>query len=333
MSVNFSDAFFDNYCVGDSYETDDYNDQYENQDDDIYAPLENNYKSKQDHDINSGYYKFIDAVIYRLKTNYFKDNGIDRINFKDYPGISYEGILNNFSRVLEIKPVKNNPYFEWWCENQQYYHLSYRITEDWIKGEGIDFLENFIIENIVPYAKKYYPNIPEKKITRQQVEKEIENAKTKNPGGRPVGSKNKKNENKLFLPIHKIPTKNNKIVLEALIFALADIVWRYDGIIYSKAISQLDLTDSQKKYVAALILKNSNSIQNKYFEVRKVNEFYLLFKKIEIRQGYYVSNGILMSSSKISEKTGIKKTTLINRLKKMSVYDATKDWQYNKNML
>ena len=44
IDVNFSDAFFDNYCVANSYETDDYNDQYENQDDDNYALLENNYK-------------------------------------------------------------------------------------------------------------------------------------------------------------------------------------------------------------------------------------------------------------------------------------------------
>ena len=137
----------------------------------------------------------------------------------------------------------------------------------------------------------------------------------------------------MFLPIHKIPVKENKIVLESLIFALADIVWRFDNIIYSKAISHLDLSDSQKKYVAALILKKSSSIENKYFQVIKVNQVFILSKTMEKRQGYYVSTGKLMSSYEISKKTGIDSRTLRYRLENMSVYDATRDWKEHKKML
>ena len=242
MSVSFSDGFFESYRVGNFYDSDEESDDC--QEDDNFAPVENHYKSTQEHDSKSAYYKFIDAVVYRLTTNYFKDNGIDRTNFKDDPGVEFGGILKNFTIVKDIKPLDKNPYYVWWLENHQSYHLRFDIRNDWIRGEGIDLLELFIIDKVVSYAKKYYPFIPETIITREQVE--IEKNKIKNPGGRPIGSKNKKKEKVLFLPIHKIPVKENKIVLESLIFALADIVWRFDNIIYSKAISHLDLSDSQK---------------------------------------------------------------------------------------
>jgi hypothetical protein len=331
MSVNFSDGFFDNYSIGSSYYNTEDSEDY--QEDDIFAPVENPYKIKKMHDSQSAYYKFMDAVVYRLTTNYFKDNGIDRTNFKDYPGIEVGGILKNFTIVKELKPLDKNPFYVWWIENHQHFHLGFDVREDWIKGDGIDFLESFINDKIVPFAKEYYQIIPETKITREQVLNEIEKIKTKNSGGRPIGSKNKKEEKVSFLPFHKIPEAEGKLNIDALIFALADIVWRFNGIIYSKAISQLLITDAQKKYVAALILKNSISIQNKYFSIGKINDTTLLFVKMQNRQGYYVSNGILMSSAKISEKTGIKKTTLIYRLKNMSVYDATKDWKQHKNVL
>ena len=331
MSVNFSDGFFDSYRIGNFYDNDEKSDDY--QEDDIFSPVENHFKSTQDHDSKSAYYKFIDAVVYRLTTNYFKDNGIDRTNFKDYPGIEFGGILKNFTIVKDIKPLDKNPYYVWWLENHQSYHLRFDIRNDWIRGEGIDFLELFIMDKVVSFAKKYYPFIPEITITREEVIKEIRNTKTKNLGGRPIGSKNKKEQKALFLPFHKIPEEEGKLNIDALIFALADIVWRFNGIIYSKAISQLLITEAQKKYVAAMIFNNSKSIENKYFSIGKVNNTTLLFAKIEIRQGYYVSNGTLISSAKISQKTGIKKTTLISRLKNMSVYDATRDWKEHKKML
>ncbi len=338
MAVNFSDGFFENYTIG-GYSDSFYDDE---EDDDSfqkssYSELEYhrnlhqaNYKK---HDSKSAYYKFLDAVVYRLKTGYFKDNLIPRTDFRNYPGIAYEGILQNFTRVKEIKPVDNNPYYVWWQENHQYFHLSYDITNDWIKGEGIDFLEGFIIDKIVPYAKKYYPYVAEEPITKEEVIIEIQKTKSKNAGGRPIGSKNKKVEKVTFLPVHKIPIKENKLVLDSLIFAIADLVWRFDGIIYSKVISHLDISDESKKFVSALIINNSKKLENKYWYVQKVKTTYILVKKIEKRQGYYLPNGTLMSSYEISKKTGIDSRTLRYRLDKMSVFDATKDWQNHKNTL
>ena len=338
MAVNFSDGFFENYTIG-GYSDSFYDDE---EDDDSfkkssYDELEYHRNlhqvSYKKHDSKSAYYKFLDAVVYRLKTGYFKDNLIPRTDFRNYPGIAYEGILQNFTRVKEIKPVDNNPYYVWWQENHQYFHLSYDITNDWIKGKGIDFLEGFIIDKIVPYAKKYYPYVAEEPIAKEEEKIEIQKTREKKPGGRPIGSKNKKEIKTMFLPVYKIPEKEGKLDLNALIYAIADLVWRDGEFLYSSVISQLDISDPQKKYVAAMLLRDSKQIQNKYWYVHKVKSNVVFVLPKMNRQGYYLPNGTLMSSAEMSEKTGIKKTTLINRLKKMSVFDATRDWKEHKKML
>jgi len=290
-------------------------------------------KYKKEMSFDQAYYEFILAINYRLHTSYFRDY-TSRVDFRDYPGIRTNGVLDNFKIVKQIKPLGNNPYYKWFSENFRHEFTIWDSTDHWNKGQGINILESFIIENIVPFAKKYHPIVKIRKtnniiteVIQETEEKEIPVSipVEKKKVGRPLGSK-KQNTIQTFLPKHKIPVSNDeKLNIESLILAIADIAWR-KSLLYSDVLDHLVLYDNQIKYVTAMILKKSPILENKYWQVVKNKNLYYIEPKIK-RLGYYINSGILISSSEISEKTNIPKRTLCYRLNKMSVSDATKDWK------
>ena len=291
-------------------------------------------KYKQKMSFETSYYEFIKAISYRLNTSYFRDWDTGRVDFREYSGIRFNGILDNFKKTKEINPKEFNPYFKWFKANYKNEFSYWCHRDHWNMGEGIDILESFIIENIVPYAKKYQAEIEIKKIKKEEIvsieKKEVQEnldviTNEKRKIGRPLGSKKQK-EVEVFLPKHKIPvTEDKKLNIESLILAIADICWR-KRLVYSNVLNQLYLTENQIKYVTAMILKKSPSLANKYWQVIKKKDQFYIEPKVK-RLGYYLDLGILMSSSEISSKTNIPKRTLCYRLEKMSVTDATKDWK------
>ena len=291
-------------------------------------------KYKREMSFEEAYYEFILAVSTRLTTSYFRDYGTGRIDFRNYPGIRTNGILDNFKIVKKIKPLKNNPYYKWFLENFKNEFSFWCSMDHWNKGPGIDILESFIIENIVPFAKKYHPLVQANKVKHidivviqetEEIEIPVSIPVEKKKVGRPLGSK-KQNTVETFLPKHKIPvTEDKKLNIESLVLAIADIAWR-KSLLYNNLLNQLVLSDNQIKYVSAMIFKNSPTLENKYWQVVKKKNLYYIEPKIK-RLGYYINSGILISSSEISKKTNIPKRTLCYRLNKMSVNDATKDWE------
>jgi hypothetical protein len=291
-------------------------------------------KYKQEMSFDQAYYEFISAIYYRLITSYFRDWDTGRVDFRDYPGIRTNGVLDNFNIVKQIKPLSNNPYHKWFLENFRNEFSIWDSVDHWNKGQGIDILESFIVENIVPFAKKYHPSVKILKtkniITEviqenEEIEIPVSIPVEKKKTGRPLGSK-KQNTVEIFLPKHKIPvTEDKKLNIESLVLAIADIAWR-KSLLYNNLLNQLVLSDNQIKYVSAMIFKESPMLENKYWQVVKKKSLYYIEPKIK-RVGYYINSGILISSSEISEKTNIPKRTLCYRLNKMSVNDATKDWK------
>ena len=291
-------------------------------------------KYKQEMSFDQAYYEFISAISYRLNTSYFRDWETGRVDFRDYPGIRTNGVLDNFNIVKQIKPLSNNPYHKWFLENFRNEFSFWCSIDHWNKGQGIDILESFIVENIVPFGKKYHPSVEIIKtkniITRviqetEEIEIPVSNPVENKKVGRPLGSK-KQNTIQIFLPKHKIPvTEDKKLNIESLVLAIADIAWR-KSLPYNNLLNQLVLSDNQIKYVSAMIFKESSMLENKYWQVVKKKSLYYIEPKIK-RLGYYIDSGILISSSEISLKTNIPKRTLCYRLEKMSVKDATKDWK------
>jgi hypothetical protein len=221
--------------------------------------------------------------------------------------------------------------------------LTEQITfKDLLTEPYINVLEDYIDKYIIKYVKSIHtPNykpvvFKEEKASVVEIDKEEEIIpdviteelpKKKSNAGRPKGSKNKKPEKELYMPHHIIPSNKGMLDIECVIKAIADLVWRKEGLMNHEYLQYLHITEDQKKYLNALFNKNPKALENKYWKI-DLNKNTKILIPLMKRAGYYakppVGNYDLYSLTHISNKSGINKHTLIYKLKHMSVKDATK---------
>jgi hypothetical protein len=275
------------------------------------------------------FHNFVMAVNQRLS----KDDLNEEKNFKGIPGLK-----ENFN--LMSANNGNREYSKLWQWLNQQINSGvfnrYLTTKDFLNDEYMETTESYIERYILPYVKKpalkKYKKAIENQFPEEFTDKEIKIEepviqKTKSNAGRPKGSKNKKPVKEVFMPIHNISTVNGQIEIDTLINAIADLVWRKEGLMNSEYLDFLNISDSQKKYVNYLFNKNQKALDNKYWEIVMNKKTKVLMPKMR-RFGYYgKANGTyeLFGLSYIAEKSNISKNTLLYRLKHMSIKEAVKN--------
>lgn len=138
--------------------------------------------------------------------------------------------------------------------------------------------------------------------------------------GRPLGSKNKKtNKLEIYFPEHIIPLQNNgNLNEEALILAIADLVWRQNNQKDMFYISKLKLNPNQLKYVNALFINKSKKLNNPYWKINEVNGEKKLIA-LRKRAGFYFVNSNkeykFYSSTKLAQLLKMNRQTLEYKLK------------------
>jgi hypothetical protein len=208
----------------------------------------------------------------------------------------------------------------------------YMTTKDFLSDEHIEVLENYIDRYILPYCKKvnlkkYVEPIVEEPIVEEVIIEKPTVEKHKSNAGRPKGSKNKKQAKEMFMPTYRIGTIDGNVDIDSFVKAIADLVWRKEGQIDSFYIHNLILSDSHKKYINYLFMKNQSALENKYWKIVKKGKANILMPKMR-RSGYYgCAQGKydLFGLTYISEMSNISKDTLFYRLKHMSIKEATKN--------
>lgn len=281
------------------------------------------------------YFDFCRAVVTRLSL----DNLNHTKNYKIYPKAK-----DNFAMHSTNDGASYCSKLLLWIDTQiENGILSEQITyDDLLKQPYINVLENYIDNYIIKYVKSihtpYYKPVVFKEEKAPEVEaikEEViipeviteEPPKKKSNAGRPKGSKNKKPERELFMPHHIIPSEKGNLDVECVIKAIADLVWRKEGLMNNEYLRYLNITEDQKKYLNALFNKNISVLQNKYWKI-DLNKNTKVLIPLMKRAGYYAKppngNYDLYSLTHISNKSGINKHTLIFRLKHMSVKDAVR---------
>lgn len=146
-----------------------------------------------------------------------------------------------------------------------------------------------------------------------------------NKKGRPLGSKNKKETKEIFFPEHSLSIDDQgHIIIESLILAIADLVWRQNNQKDLFYINKLKLTTKQLAYVNHLFINKSNKLINKYW---KINEIDGQIKLIALRKraGYYYLNPKrehkFITLTELSKYFNLQKTTLEYKLKFKSIKD------------
>lgn len=277
---------------------------------------------------------FCAAVIQRLS----KDDLNTEKNYKVYPGAK-----DNFSMMSANNGNREYSKVWQWLKQQVNSGIfnQYMTTKDFLSDDYMEYVEDYIERYILPYVKKpalkKYISAVEKVFTETPVEEKtnLEEAvyeepvieKPKSKAGRPKGSKNKKETKEVYFPIHKVGTIDGNVDIDSLVKAIADLVWRKEGQIDSFYIHNLILSDSHKKYVNYLFMKNQHLLVNKYWKIEKKGKANIIVPKMR-RFGYYgraKGSYDLFSLVYISEQSNISKDTLFYRLKHMSIKEATKN--------
>lgn len=300
--------------------------------DSMNETVKNKYNSKRTS--KDLYYDFCRAVVTRLS--------LDNLNtFKNYK--IYPKAKENFEMNSTNKGASYNSKLLLWIDTQiEKGILSEQLTyDDLLKQPYITILEDYIDKYIIKYVRSIhtptYKSVvfKEEKATELEVIEEVvdipeintEEPKKKSNAGRPKGSKNKKPQRELFMPHHIIPSEKGNLDIECVIKAIADLVWRKEGLMNNEYLQYLYITEDQKKYLNALFNKNPKALENKYWKI-DLNKNTKVLIPLMKRAGYYAKppGGVydLYSLTHISNLTKIPKNTLIYKLKHMSVKDATK---------
>jgi hypothetical protein len=264
------------------------------------------------------FYEFGNAVFRRLGN----DNLNMKKNYKLYPDAKH-----NFNQ----RSFNNGNYqyskLHFWLEDQVKSNvLSTELKcNDFLTYPYISILESYIEQYIIKYCEKL--KVKEVQPVIETVKVETTAKVIKKSAGRPKGSKNKKPEKEVYMPFHSIPCNDGMIDNDSAIKAIADLVWRKQGMMNQEYLNYLKITDKQKNYLNALFNKNTALLENKYWKIELKGKTKVLVPKTK-RAGYYGrephGNYDLISLTYISEKVGIGKMTLIYRLKHMSIKDAVK---------
>ena len=288
-------------------------------------------------------YKFEDAVRTRITFSY--DNY--SIEVKDYRHVPYIveafGILKSFrasskyekNSVAFLKEIITDEMYYWktedWCH--------YKNNGNYVLGKGFHYLDMFIQKYLLQTAKNL--QIKNKKPSDNQTpSNDIKTSKTtiiepKNEEptktvGRPLGSKNKKPAKETFMPSNIVKITDGKVDIDSLILAIADLVWRQPEKMDGFYLDLLNLNEGQRKYVNKLFMINSPLLQNSYWEIAQKGKTKVLIAKRK-RAGYYSNkNYSLLSLAYISEKSGIAKMTLQDRLNKYSIKEAVSMQKYDR---
>ncbi len=264
------------------------------------------------------FYEFGNAVFRRLGN----DNLNMKKNYKLFPDAKH-----NFNQRSFNDGNYQFSKLHFWLEEQVKNNvLSEELsTNDLLSYPYISILENYIDQYIVKYCTKL--KVKEMEPVVEPVKLEITEQIEKRSAGRPKGSKNKKPEKELFMPHHIIPSEYGLLDMPCVIKAIADLVWRKQGLMNQEYLDYLKITDSQKRYLNALFNKNTALLENKYWKIEFKGKTKILTPKTK-RAGYYAKephgNYDLFSLTYMSNKAGIDKNTLIYRLKHMRVKDALK---------
>lgn len=291
----------------DEYETAEY---YRTMNRDMYGGGGKKYKSQDD-----VWFDFVMAVQFRIMRD-FKLHGVDREDYR-----YYRNLKSAWNRAAE----KNHYEMRNWYNRNFCKDWSFWNNNDWKSDKGLDVCEAVIKSVCMPFADK----ITAFESKREpKVEKVIETAKTeiiepkKLGRGRPIGSKNKKPAKELFMPANIVKINDGKVYMESFIFAIADLVWRKPGMMDGNYLDLLNLNSGQRKYINKLFMIGSELLVNPYWSFAKRGKITILEAKRK-RVGYY-SNKMhkLISLTEMSEKTGIPKMTLKDRLCRMSIKDA-----------
>lgn len=278
---------------------------------DMYSGGGKKYKDKE-----QVWFDFVLAVQYRIMRD-FKLHGVNREDFRYYPNLK-----DAWNRAAE----KNHYELKNWYGKNFCKDWSFWTNDEWKSDKGLDVCEAAIRSVCIPFADKITAF---KGKSEQKVEKVIEQPKTeviepkkKLGRGRPIGSKNKKPAKELFMPANIVKINDGKVDMESFIFAIADLVWRKPGMMDGNYLDLLNLNSGQRKYINKLFMIGSELLVNPYWSFAKEGKITVLDPKRK-RVGYY-SNKMhkLISLTEISEKTGIPKMTLKDRLCKMSIKDA-----------
>jgi hypothetical protein len=279
-----------------------------------------NWSNKKELNDDQLFHNFTHAVFQRLS----KDDLNHEKNFKGIPGLK-----ENFN--MRSLNNGNREYSKLWQWLNEQFNCGvfnrYMTTKDFLNDEYMEVLENYIEKYVLPYGKKvtlkkYQPPVVEEQVLEQPVSEKI-----KSNAGRPKGSKNKKQIKEIFMPTYRVDTIDGNVDIDSFIKAIADLVWRKEGQIDSYYIHNIILSDSHKKYINYLFMKNQSALENKYWKIVKKGKANILMPKMK-RSGYYgKANGTfdLFSLTYIAESTNISKDTLFYRLKHMSIKESTKN--------
>ena len=254
------------------------------------------------------FYEFGNAVFRRLGN----DNLNMKKNYKLFPDAKH-----NFNQRSFNDGNYQFSKLHFWLEEQVKNNvLSEELsTNDLLSYPYISILENYIDQYIVKYCTKL--KVKEMEPVVEPVKLEITEQIEKRSAGRPKGSKNKKPEKELFMPHHIIPSEYGLLDMPCVIKAIADLVWRKQGLMNQEYLDYLKITDSQKRYLNALFNKNTALLENKYWKIEFKGKTKILTPKTK-RAGYYAKephgNYDLFSLTYMSNKAGIDKNTLIYRI-------------------
>ena len=298
----------------------------------MYDFEKKNYNSKRTS--KDLYFDFCRAVVTRLSL----DNLNHTKNYKIYPKAK-----ENFAMHSTNDGASYCSKLLLWIDTQiENGVLSEQITYDYLlKQPYINVLEDYIDNYIIKYVRSIHtPNYKpvvfkeEKAPEVEAIKEEViipeviteEPPKKKSNAGRPKGSKNKKPEKELYMPHHTVLNNKDEFI-DLIVKAIADLVWRKEGMMDSNYLEYIELTDKQKKYINFLLINKSPLIENKYWKVEKKGKVNTIIPIMK-RAGYYTKppggKYDLYSLTYISNLTNVPKNTLIYKLKHMSVNDAVR---------
>jgi hypothetical protein len=196
------------------------------------------------------------------------------------------------------------------------------LLDNWIEQYGINRHDVVYIDlNNIKIINETKLEIKED-ISINQIDDNLQSSVKK---GRPLGSKNKKETKELFFPEHALSINDQgHIIIESLILAIADLVWRQNNQKDLFYINKLKLTTKQLAYVNHLFINKSNKLINKYWKINVIDGQIKLIA-LRKRAGYYYLNSNrehkFITLTELSKYFNLQKTTLEYKLKFKSIKD------------
>lgn len=319
-------------------EQDYYNQQYE-----WNKSIQSSYKKKLT--FQQVIQEFENSILMRITFPY-DNRDIDVKDFRHIPNI-----VQAFEKMKSFRPsskyqkhtftfmkeIITDEMYYWkttdWCHS--------KIKNDYVLGKGFSYIDLFIEKYLLTTAK----NITNKENKTSNDPTHSNDVKTpkidvfepENETIKDESNKKTKKEKPIFHPNHKLVIKDGKVLLESIIMAIADLVWREPNkrdLYYIDKLDLSGLTEQQIKYVKAVFYTNQYNHKvdvlenNPYWTIEKSGKNNILIP-IRKREGYYYihkDTGLpnFVSLTTVSSKLKMAKNTVIYRLSKMTLQDLVK---------